>query len=676
MRHLLEKYCFYEAFKNAEQIILDKPNQPLGYIIKAKVLMQIQKVDAAIECLNLSANQFPENKELYSLLGDAYLINKNFSELLKLEDFLLFKWGDHPLGYQLSIKILMQLCEYDLVVKNCKEYIQKFPNNIGFYNQLGNCYCQHLNDMNSTLKVSALMIEQFPSNVAGYILKSNLYIKQEKYIECINFLQNLPEPIQVLPAIIIKKIACYNCLNLVQKSKELILNLIDNFYPHKILPPEFFSLVVSFFKNSQGTSAYYEFIDTIQVSQYTPQYILCEIIDNYLLRNMFDHASRIFKFVSLSGNINDALKSRKKYFDLLEKERLDRALICVGFAKSGTSLLDYIFGSNTFGTNIDSFYVRPFFAKEAGVFLQKYNNVKEFVSNYFTPKHISHYRSNKFKKGESYPIFFESVPGYIATNSNIKKAINNIKHIIVEPKIIVCLRHPVYRAFSHYLHIISTLSNHINININYLSKLKSFEKMLMTDHSVNQVYFEKIKYLIENIGKDNIIFFFTEVDTKNLKRFYLRLTQLFDFPLDKQLLENDIPKINGQRKMPSFFYNEFNDIAISTSDSKQKFILPKGDLFVSSYNDDLVYPCYNPILAKKFLEKSKDLTSILSIEKAQEYYSKFFQNDFEKTLDLITSTYPNHYNLEFYKNFEYKEIQTSKASPAYYSLKKQLQEIC
>ena len=126
---------------------------------------------------------------------------------------------------------------------------------------------------------------------------------------------------------------------------------------------------------------------------------------------------------------------------------MTKHLIVLGFAKCGTSLLHEVF------KDCDEFHLPTY--KETNFFSQDWS---EDIGNYYRK-----YKNLEQAKSKN-KIFFDSSPTYFGKNylvalERIKSSLGN------SAKFVVCLRNPIYRAFSHYKHHIAYLKPECTICI-------------------------------------------------------------------------------------------------------------------------------------------------------------------------------------------------------------------
>nr|WP_298125416.1 hypothetical protein [uncultured Pseudoxanthomonas sp.] len=184
--------------------------------------------------------------------------------------------------------------------------------------------------------------------------------------------------------------------------------------------------------------------------------------------------------------------------------------VCIGHAKCGTTLLDSVFRqSRLVGT--------PSETKEIKFFLPR-----------FFPQEAAHERYlEKFVTAEGQrPAMgtFEASPQYSHQPEEILRAVlENIKRTLPHAKIVICLRHPVLRAYSHYIHNLHTFALYgegvFSPRPDLLRKPcgMSFDEALCGTTRLQVSYATTIRLAYEVMGQENVFSFFLEKDGRDLE---------------------------------------------------------------------------------------------------------------------------------------------------------------
>ena len=256
-----------------------------------------------------------------------------------------------------------------------------------------------------------------------------------------------------------------------------------------------------------------------------------------------------------------------------------------------------------------------------------YNYLKSTSGIFLIPKGEIHYFSpDVFYKENSrkkYLSLFENIKGKIigeeAGYLHIIESPKLIKKTIPNAKIIICLRDPIERAFSHYL---GGLRSHdetmafeesFEKNMNPINKDSKFFK-----HYIKRgLYYENVKRFLEIFGDDNVQIIIFE-------GFIKRPREIFRETLDFLNVKSEIPPIVGKK------FNEYAEPLrqLGTSLVKNetikgiiKKILPKDSrvgLLRTLTNKKSVKPemldVHRKILEELYFNDSKKLKDLLKCD--------------------------------------------------------------
>ena len=178
-----------------------------------------------------------------------------------------------------------------------------------------------------------------------------------------------------------------------------------------------------------------------------------------------------------------------------------------------------------------------------------YNYLSSINEIYLAPKGKIHYFfPQEFMKGNAkgeYLKIFEKIKnqkaiGEYAGYLDSEESPNLIKSTISNPKIIICLRNPIERGFSHYLMSVregsekNDFSNSFEKFMNPIDKNSIFYKRYIE----LGLYYEKVKRFLDIFGKENVMIIIFEEFTQNPKKIFQEL-------LDFLEIKSDIPSIVG-----------------------------------------------------------------------------------------------------------------------------------
>ncbi|OGD67955.1 hypothetical protein A2811_00925 [Candidatus Campbellbacteria bacterium RIFCSPHIGHO2_01_FULL_34_10] len=160
-------------------------------------------------------------------------------------------------------------------------------------------------------------------------------------------------------------------------------------------------------------------------------------------------------------------------------------------------------------------------------------------------KGISYYQEKYYKHCDNNQIRGEFHPGYF----NYSNSADRIKNNFPNSKVIICLRNPVDRAYSHF-------SKHELKGKKHLNKFSDITKVIPNIYIDNSTYSSKIKKYISVFGKNNIlILFYNDLieDPQNFsKKIYNFLGVSSDFTSPK--IDRKI-NFTGERRAKFLFLN-------------------------------------------------------------------------------------------------------------------------
>ncbi|GAH49419.1 unnamed protein product, partial [marine sediment metagenome] len=196
----------------------------------------------------------------------------------------------------------------------------------------------------------------------------------------------------------------------------------------------------------------------------------------------------------------------------MKKEKLPNLFI-VGTAKAGTTSLTY------------------YLNQHPEIFMPKLKEPRFFCYDEFI--RVYYYRQPMVKNWEKYVSLFEKVKTEkVIGEASVHylyfpSAPYKIEKVVPDAKIIILLRDPVSRAFSHYLMDLS--AGFINISFEYVVFKQTNAKNL--DNCYIQFielgfYYEQVKRYLDVFGKDNVkIFLFEDLKADTLQV----ITSIFEF---------------------------------------------------------------------------------------------------------------------------------------------------
>jgi len=323
-------------------------------------------------------------------------------------------------------------------------------------------------------------------------------------------------------------------------------------------------------------------------------------------------------------------------------------VICLGFAKCGTTLLHEIF-SSTPGFEV------PFTEKE----------IKYFTGNEIS---LDGYRKHFDEKLNSDSVLFEASPQYVTglAINQIKKTLHNIKSVIPDAQLIFCIRHPIYRAYSHYVHDVQNFARygserHRFIKDHPMNLLKtpyvhSFEYELENSTKIHLSYVKPIQLALENFPPRKIKFFFLEDHVKSFSTFFKELTRDFSF-IDSNFWNNKkVPLVLGRKEFPAYLCK-----GIDTP--TERLNLADNELLVASHKGYFKLDNIAKETAKRISNSQDMWTKSVTADQFSDYFDRYFRNDMEILTQVLNERGIDSSMAESYLDFEYKPVNLDTITP-------------
>lgn len=231
-------------------------------------------------------------------------------------------------------------------------------------------------------------------------------------------------------------------------------------------------------------------------------------------------------------------------------------LFIVGAAKAGTTSLYHILNSssdvyhspikepNYFSTDIIPGKFRPTYKKQSNLDREKY----------FTNLPLQDVQLAFVRNSDEYKLLFNNTQNqkYIAESSTSylysKEAANNIFSYNSNSKIIIVLRNPIERAFSHYLMALRFGFTNLSVKEAFEKDINQKEKGWGISELFIELglYYNQVKRYLDVFPKENVGIFLFDVLKENPATFY---SDIFKF-LDIQLIAEEINEIHNKAKIP------------------------------------------------------------------------------------------------------------------------------
>jgi hypothetical protein len=306
-----------------------------------------------------------------------------------------------------------------------------------------------------------------------------------------------------------------------------------------------------------------------------------------------------------------------------------KAIICVGFGKCGTTSLHQAFVETPEA-------IVPSVKKELKYFTGESGSLKDYLAHFHdSPDEIDYDGS----------VLFEASPPY-ATGPSRKKfrnTLKKIKELLPDAIIVLNMRNPVKRSYSHYLHNLQSFSvfgtstyalHKRNRERNLFSNpfTKSFVASLYAYPNLKPSYSETIQIILNVFGRDQFVPFFMEQDIKQFSGFMARLSDKIGIDIHKRWQGKSAPKMLEGKGFPVYFYaTQKQEIACGD----QSITLETGEFLAASAKRKFIVQNVPTDIGKQIELTQSTWTRGLPSNTATSVLESFFRRDVEKSSRVL-----------------------------------------
>lgn len=228
-----------------------------------------------------------------------------------------------------------------------------------------------------------------------------------------------------------------------------------------------------------------------------------------------------------------------------------KTIICIGFAKCGTTTLHGAFAGMP---NVRV----PKGGKELKYFLRENRSTQQYLS-LFTDA------ADGTDPGAT--VIFESSPPYASGSSpeRIRDLLERIRAMFPEAIIVICMRQPVRRAYSHYLHALQKYAvfglapramqgDRPETNFLRNAYTLDFASALLKNDSLRRPYFDALQAAFDVFGPAQVEPFFLERDIEGFSGFMARLSEKAGCDLHSPWAGRPAPRERSGKPMPAYAY--------------------------------------------------------------------------------------------------------------------------
>lgn len=323
-------------------------------------------------------------------------------------------------------------------------------------------------------------------------------------------------------------------------------------------------------------------------------------------------------------------------------------LIIVGFTKCGTSLLNEVLKQT------NEFYP-PKYVKEINFFNEHWDDSLG----------LDWYYKQYYDNGEipiSDKVMVDASPTYLH-NSYIQ-TLERIKSSLKDVKILICLRQPVYRAFSHYIHNINAhfsrkgfFFTRQNSEFDEIYKQSFYEAFYNNSHYQDD-YFAKMKQTCKIFGMQNVMFFVLENDVKKFDIFYQKLCQFCDVKYQPYFKDKPLAKVLAGNSIAYYLYAESKDLLIPKNN--KIFSMERGDLLLVNSRGNEMFKNLDRQKILEILSSTHNWTTFLHKDVAKMMFEQNYEKIIEEMENLIKGV-----DLSSWKVFKDKSIPQATFWPKY-----------
>jgi hypothetical protein len=325
-------------------------------------------------------------------------------------------------------------------------------------------------------------------------------------------------------------------------------------------------------------------------------------------------------------------------------------VICPGFAKSGTTFLHNVFSLN------ERFLV-PIKRKEIKYFLKaKKPDLDDYLSNFIKP-------TNFTDSSAGSKILFEASPPMMSSGvfKRAKRSLISAKKVVPDAKIVLCIRNPIERAFSRYIHLLdmfsrfgkdrslkSSVRDTDGKSLFDLQYKNSFPEALSLNTRLNMQLSPMVQLCIDVFGSKNVLLFFLERDANNFPDFYERFCNFLD-------LDNDHYYDNGSSLMTvgrnegsslaTYYYGtkirDDQPLAQGLSDNQFLIATARGDVLIDNVTQEQAQKAF---AARDFWTSSIDSEALVELSQSH------FKSDIKTLSQIFDKYYPYEKDIPDYAN--------------------------
>ncbi|MEQ8897717.1 MAG: hypothetical protein RID23_11535 [Roseovarius sp.] len=306
-----------------------------------------------------------------------------------------------------------------------------------------------------------------------------------------------------------------------------------------------------------------------------------------------------------------------------------KAIICIGFAKTGTTTLHMAF-SELSGVRV------PLHKKELRYFERPNRSLEGYLSEFF--------RKDDAACSDD-TILFESSPPYAngSTDEGLREILLRIKAVLPEALIVLNMRQPVKRAYSNYVHKLHGLAlrgygghkltgEALDLNIFHKPYHHSFHTAMFKEATLTRSYADAVEAVLEVFGPEQFVPFFLERDIPEFPAFMATLADRAGATFHTEWGDRGAPQAKVGQDVPEYIYaSEATEVVCEEG----TVTLEAGDLLASSAFDRFILKGVPKSKADLLDLVQRQWTKGLTAEETDLFMSAYFEDDIRRTIEIM-----------------------------------------
>ncbi|MHA1453910.1 MAG: tetratricopeptide repeat protein, partial [Promethearchaeota archaeon] len=173
-----------DALHSIKKSIELNPFNPRSYLLKAKALQDMKKLDDAESCLREALTQFPNEIHLWMEMSSILHDKEEYDEAIEWQNKVVREEPENLEEWEYLASIADKKGDLSLAISAFTKVLELAPENSAIYKrgleQLGCRYCRK-GEVATATKTFNTLVEKFPEHVNGWDLLACVYRRTDKY---------------------------------------------------------------------------------------------------------------------------------------------------------------------------------------------------------------------------------------------------------------------------------------------------------------------------------------------------------------------------------------------------------------------------------------------------------------------------------------------------------------